>query len=538
MQEKRPSWPARRLTRRGWLLIAVLFAALLATVASVFTRLTPHVREMAVEALNERFDAETELATLQVSIFPQPAVHGTGLVVRYKGRRDVAPLVSIRSFSASASVIGLMFEPLHLKTVDVEGLEIRVPPGGLRGHDLGLGTPKVVVDAKTGQTKVPSSARKSPIVIDAIRSRAARLQIDTDDPGKLPRVFDIHDLELLDFAFDRPAAFEARLTNPKPAGEIHAKGTFGPWNTTDPRMTPLAADYTFANANLDTIKGIGGTLSSQGRFHGVLERIRVEGTTDTPDFRIDIAGRPVHLKTRFAAIVDATNGNTWLDPVEATLLDSSRIVARGEVVRSEDVKGRKVSLRVTIDDARIEDVLKLALKTPTMPLTGRMKLETSFLLPAGDKDVPERLELDGAFAIKSARFTSFNVQQRIDTLSRRGRGRTDDRGPSVVSNLSGRFVMRDGRLRFSHLTFAVPGSVVQLAGSFDLGSERLDFGGHLLLDASLAETVTGFKSVLARIAQPLFRRPGGGSKLPIRVSGTPEHPAFGLDMKRALTPGD
>ena len=78
---------------------------------------------------------------------------------------------------------------------------------------------------------------------------------------------------------------------------------------------------------------------------------------------------------------------------------------------------------------------------------------------------------------------------------------------------------------------------MQLAGSFDLKSEQLDFGGHLLLDASLSETVTGFKSVLVRLAQPFFRRPGGGTKLPIRVSGTPDKPAFGLDVKKALTPG-
>jgi hypothetical protein len=207
-------------------------------------------------------------------------------------------------------------------------------------------------------------------------------------------------------------------------------------------------------------------------------------------------------------------------------------------VRSEDVKGRKVYLQVTIDDARIEDILKLAIKTRQMPLTGQMKLQTTFLLPAGEAEVPERLQLAGAFAIAKARFTSFNVQQRIDTLSRRGRGRTDDSGPSVVSHLRGHFVMKDGRIRFTNLTFAVPGSVVQLAGSFDLKSEQLDFDGHLLLDASLAETMTGFKSVLARVAQPFFRRPGGGSKLPIRVSGTPDKPAFGLDIRRALTRGN
>ncbi len=547
MQEGRPtSSGRRRITRRSWLVIAILAAVLVATLASLFTRLTPHVRDLAVSALNERFDSETEIATLQVAIFPQPSVSGTGLVVRYKGRRDVAPLISIKAFSASASIPGLLFKTLHLKTIDLEGLEIRVPPGGLRGAGLsttqdGRGKDSQATDGqgrRVDTPKRPITTHRSPIVIDTIRSRASRLQIDTDDPAKLPRVFDIHDLVMTDFGFDRAATFDARLSNPKPKGEIHAKGTFGPWNTADPRMTPLGADYEFADANLDTIKGIGGILSSKGRFHGVLERIRVEGTTDTPDFRVDIAGQPVRLQSRFAAVVDATNGNTWLEPVDVTLLSSSHIVARGEVVRSEEVKGRKVYLQVTIDDARIEDVLRLAIKDKTMPLTGQMKLQTTFLLPAGDADVPERLQLDGTFAIERARFTSFNVQQRINTLSRRGRGETGNTGPSVVSNLSGRFVMKNGRIRLSHLTFAVPGSVVQLTGSFDLKSEQLDFAGHLLLDASLSETVTGFKSVLVRVAQPFFRRPGGGTKIPIRVSGTPDKPAFGIDVKRALTPGN
>ncbi len=537
MQEGRPARSSRRrISRRGWLVIAVLFAVLVATLASLFSRLTPHVRDLAVKALNERFDSETEIATLQVSIFPQPEVRGTGLVVRYKGRRDIAPLITIKSFSAGASIPGLMFKTLHLKTIELDGLEIRLPPGGLRRV---AGAKKDDGEkANDDEPRRPPLSNRSAVVIDTLRSRASRLQIDTDDPAKMPRIFDIHDLVMTDFGFDRAATFEARLSNPKPKGEIYAKGTIGPWNTNDPRMTPLGADYQFANANLDTIKGIGGILSSSGRFHGVLERIRVEGTTDTPDFQVDIAGQPVHLQTRFAAVVDGTNGNTWLEPVDVTLLSSSHILARGEVVRSEDVKGRKVYLQVTIDDARIEDILRLAIKDKTMPLTGQMKLQTTFLLPAGEADVPERLQLDGAFSIEQARFTSFNVQKRIDTLSRRGRGETDDRGPSVVSQLNGRFVMKNGRIRLSQLTFAVPGSAVQLAGSFDLKSEQLDFTGHLLLDASLAETVTGFKSVLVRVAQPFFRRPGGGTKLPIRVSGTPQKPSFGLDVKRALTPGN
>jgi AsmA-like C-terminal region len=107
----------------------------------------------------------------------------------------------------------------------------------------------------------------------------------------------------------------------------------------------------------------------------------------------------------------------------------------------------------------------------------------------------------------------------------------------VVSRLSGNFTLRGGTLTFSNLSFAVPGAVVQLAGTYDVKHETVDFHGNLLLDATLAETTSGWKAVVGRIAQPLFRRQGGGSKLPIRISGPRDNPAFGLDVGRALGPG-
>jgi len=106
-----------------------------------------------------------------------------------------------------------------------------------------------------------------------------------------------------------------------------------------------------------------------------------------------------------------------------------------------------------------------------------------------------------------------------------------------VSRLSGKFTLRAGTLTFSDLSFGVPGAIVQLAGTYDVKRETLDFRGNLLLDATLADTTTGWKAVLGRVAQPLFRRQGGGSKLPIRISGPREKPEFGLDVRRALGPG-
>jgi AsmA-like C-terminal region len=123
------------------------------------------------------------------------------------------------------------------------------------------------------------------------------------------------------------------------------------------------------------------------------------------------------------------------------------------------------------------------------------------------------LDLPGSIKLNEARFTNVNVQEKINALSQRGKGQeTAGNGPSVVSRLSAEFTLRDGTLTFSDLSFGVPGAIVQLAGTYNLKPETLDLRGNLLLDATLAETTNGWKAVVGRIAQPLFRRQGGGSQ--------------------------
>ena len=520
---ERLTWLTKHHGRRGVVAALILAVITAAVVLSMATRLTPHVRDRAVAALNDRFQSEVELEALQVSVFPRPEVSGEGLRLRHNGRRDVPPLIKIDSYSASAGLAGLLTSPLSLRTVELDRMEITIPPGGVKDD--------------SPPARETAANKRSRLVIDRIVSREARLEIVPRDRSKLPRVFEIHDLVMRGLGDEGGASFEAVVTNPTPRGTVTTRGHFGPWQRGDPGTTPLRGDYVFKDADLDTIKGISGRLSSTGSYSGALERIEVKGETDTPTFAVDLAAQPVHLKTRFHAIVDGTNGNTVLQRVEARLLET-RIVARGSVLRAEDVKGRKTELAVTIDNGRVEDVLKLAIKNTKPLMTGRLRLDTSFLLPAGDRDVIDKLELEGSFRLEQARFTNVNVQERINTLSRRGRGQSEGAGPGVVSNLAGRFTLRNAALRFSHLTFSVPGAIVQLAGSMDLKADTLDFAGHLLLDASLSETTTGMKAVLAKAAQPFFRRPGGGSKLPIRVSGPFTKPEFGLDVKRALTPGN
>ena len=51
-----------------------------AILLSLATRITPHVSEAAVGALNNRFESDVEIGSLQVSVFPRPEIIGSDLV--------------------------------------------------------------------------------------------------------------------------------------------------------------------------------------------------------------------------------------------------------------------------------------------------------------------------------------------------------------------------------------------------------------------------------------------------------------------------
>jgi len=508
-----------------------------------FSQSTDWVRDRVVTALNERFAGQVELKSIQLDLLPRPRASGTGLVFRQNGRTDVPPLVTIGDFDGSAGIAELLGRPIRLREVNVNSIDIYIPRRP-RALDPQPEEPNFE-ELQTRKTPLPAlpprparAVTASPIVIERVVARSARLEIPSVRSGRLPRIFEIHDLVMDNVGGRDPWRFQAGITNPIPRGRVETSGAFGPWDEEEPDFTPLSGQYTFSRADLDSIRGIGGILSSVGTFNGVLQRIEVEGQTEIPDFSLDIAGQPVPLTTTFKAVVDGTNGDTWLERVEARVIDST-ILANGAVVRTENLRGRGVVLDVRVKAGRIEDLMRLAVKADPSPLIGRVDVETSFLLPAGAQDVVDRLRLDGRFSLAEARFTNLNVQERINELSERGRSDENalKEGQSVVSNLRGRFVLRDAMVRLSDLQFSVPGATVRLAGSYDLHREAIDFRGDLLLEARLADMTTGFKSLLARLAQPFFRGPNGGTRLPILISGTRSRPSFRLDVRRVFRRG-
>jgi hypothetical protein len=329
-------------------------------------------------------------------------------------------------------------------------------------------------------------------------------------------------------------SFRTKLINPTPPGLIESIGKFGPWQADDPGNTPVSGSYTFRNADLSVFRGIAGILSSEGTYEGVLDRIEVQGETDTPDFTVKISGNQVHLKAGFKAIVDGRDGDTLLQSVTAHFLGTT-LVCKGGVVGKTGVPGKTVSLDVTASPGRVENLIRISAKGEKPPLVGDVSLHTKFVLPPGQQHIHEKLRLDGEFQVEQARFTTPEVEQKVEALSRRGRGvKNAPEDGNLASNFKGQFRLNNAVMTFTKLSFSVPGALVSLEGRYGLTSEELDFHGSMRLQAKVSQTTMGIKSFLLKAVDPLFEKNGAGTVLPLDVTGTRDHPSFKVDIRRAI----
>ena len=516
--------PRRRISRKWrWLLgIALIFLITLAICIPIaIMRAQPILRARVVETLSARFKSRVELAELHVWI--TNGLHAEGKGLQIYGATDpnpwlpgVQPLLSIEEFHFQTSLRNLFREPMKLDTIYVTGFTMNIPPKKDRQE----------------MRSFRSHSQRMKIAVAHFVFAGAKLVINTDKPGKAPLEFDISDLRMAEIGLGQPLHFDATLVNPKPVGDIHSTGSFGPFNELSPRDSPVRGDYSFTNADLATIHGIAGILASTGRYGGTLGRIEVNGETDTPDFRLAISGHPVPLHTDFHAIVDGTDGDTYLEPVRARFLQTS-FTASGKIVRVKDPPGRRVDLDVAMGRGSIEDLLRLGVKTEPPVLTGPIRLKTRLNISPGQRDISDRLQLAGSFQVPAGHFTNDKIQTRIDNLSLRGRGEPKLIGKEdadVPTDLKGRFVLQDGALSFSMLHFQIPGTHADMTGKYSLDGATFDFHGLLKTDAKLSQMTTGWKSILLKPVDPFFHKNGAGAEIPFKITGTRSEPHFGLDV--------
>jgi hypothetical protein len=167
-------------------------------------------------------------------------------------------------------------------------------------------------------------------------------------------------------------------------------------------------------------------------------------------------------------------------------------------------------------------------------MTGLVRLKTKLDLPPGEPDVSNRLKLFGTFQVARVHFTNDKIQAKVDALSMRSQGKPklaqDDVPDNVHSDLKGTFNLTSGIISFSQLQFHVPGTQVNLTGKYSLDGNQFDFHGKARLDAKLSQTVTGWKSILLKPADPFFSKNGAGTEIPVKVTGTKSEPHFGSDF--------
>ncbi|MGC1188194.1 MAG: AsmA-like C-terminal region-containing protein [Candidatus Acidiferrales bacterium] len=483
---------------------------------------THHIRQVVVKSLQKQFHADVQLDSIEMKMGSPIQVTGAGLVMYPQGHDDSPPLISIKSFSAQARWSGLLRR--HIAHLTIVGLEVTVP---------------------TGQPGDDERARESNfigrftgVLFDDVESENAKVTVLPSESGKQPEVIDVASLRGHSISGDGKLAADATIRSAIPPGDIVTTGTFGPWDPDVPARTPVSGSFSFKDVDLSTLPGgLAGRLSAEGQYGGIIEKLNVDGTAAAPDFATKTSEQPVDLKANFHVVIDGAKEETRLQNLDAHF-EHSTLHAVGTIAGTPGQQGQAIHLDVSATDARIEDLLALTVKDKPA-LTGNIRLNTTLILPAGPQNDPmNQMTLNGSFDIDQVVFTDHAAEKKVTTLSMRSQGQTGDvqEDDSVASAMQGMFQVQNGVMTFSDLNFQVPGARVHLVGTIGLEHQNFDMHGVLDMRAQISQTTTGVKSFLLKAVNPLFSKPGGGSRIFFNIGGTEKIPIYTLDLHHKAAP--
>jgi hypothetical protein len=171
-------------------------------------------------------------------------------------------------------------------------------------------------------------------------------------------------------------------------------------------------------------------------------------------------------------------------------------------------------------------------------MSGIVSFRARVSVPPERRPFLEKVELQGDFGIDAGRFTKSDTQEGVNHLSKgalgeedRHKTEKDDGNPeTVLSDLKGHVLLKDGTARFSNLSFTVPGASARMQGTYNLLNEKIDLRGTLKTNSEPSDTTHGMKSVILKVLDPFFKKKHAGYVMPVKITGTYEHPSFGLDL--------
>src|ERR1700730_13861878 len=501
----------RKLIARTAFAMVVIFLAAIVFLAWRW----PFSREAVLKDLKDASLSKVDVGAFHGTYFPRPGCVLERVTFQHNPKAGTPPLITVEKIRVEGSFSGLFAE--RVRRMRAEGMHILIPPRGTDEHC---------------QTQ-----KRSTFVIDDLIADGAILEVASREADKPPLKFAFREFTLSNVGSHGPASFRAKLSNPEPPGEITTTGKFGPWDAGDVGKTAVSGEYSFQHADLGVFHGIAGLLSSSGKFSGVLDRIEVQGLTDTPHFTVTSSSHQVQLRTQFHAVVNGENGDTFLQKVAATFWKTT-VWSDGSVTGRVGQPGKTASVELATKDGRIQDILLLFAQSERAPMSGMVSFRAKVSIPPAKQSFLEKVELQGDFGIEAASFAKSDTQQGVNSLSEGARGDKDhhnaekDEGDpeTVLSDLKGHVLLKDGTARFSNLSFSVPGALAQLQGTYNLITEKIDLRGTLKTDSEPSKTTHGMKTLILKALDPFFKKKHVGYVMPVNITGTYEHPSFGLDL--------
>jgi hypothetical protein len=461
--------------------------------------------------LQKLFASQVKIDHYHRIYFPHPGFVATGVTLRRNSAPDLPPIGTLRGLVVQGEWGDLLLLRDRVRLVDVEGLDVVIPPVGSRENHEDF-PPGSAADFSGPTT-----------VVEKFNLHDSKLDIMRTDGGRYS--FPIRQLLIRNLRMGQAISYFVDMQNAKPTGRIVATGSFGPLLAKNLGATPVSGNYTFAPVNLGDIGGISGGMSAKGHFSGTLTAIETEAVSDTPDFAVG-RGKPTHLAASVRATVNGLNADIVLHGLDVQI-DRSTVHASGSVAGSP----KTTHLAISTLNGRVEDVLRPFFHDQ-VPVTGAVWLRSqAYIAPSdGRSRFLQRLQMDGVFDIPAERVTDRVKEQRLSAFSERAQGKEntfasggDATVPEVLSSLNGRAKIRNGVVSTDGLICQMPGATVNVGGTFNLYDGTVQMAGNLRMQSDISHVTTGFKSVLLKPLSPFFKKDNAGAVIPIAITGSPKH---------------